>query len=134
MENVKHIKKILFLNKHKQEQVSIQISKINAAQVKKSTEIQNQEQGIKHLITKLSEYKRVEYNEKLKNTQLSILQINKIKHNMTKIKQELSDGYLKQEELYSEYQQLEQQKTETMLHKKMLLIKENKFGVLLQAR
>jgi hypothetical protein len=121
------LEKILFINKYKQEQLSVEVVKANVEKAQKAQEIMLNQQKIAELIVNLANYKNTAYQEKLTNNKVTIIQINQIKFDMEKMRQEIAAAYQDQERLNNEFNTIVEQIAALLEKRKSLVIKETKF-------
>ena len=127
MNKGKLLEKILFLNKHKQEQASIIIAKLNASKIKQAQVIKINQQNIYDITTKLSTYKQSAYQDKLTNVKVSMIEIRKIAYDMEQIRADLAESQKTHTELNNEYEEIGISILAEQAKMKALFIKEAKF-------
>ena len=126
--------KILFINKHKQEQISIAINKLNSSKAEIANQIKSNQGHIDGITTNLAEYKQTSYKKKLTNAQVRMIDIRKITYGMEQLRLKLAEAYKNHEQLNQEHQNIDNLILDERAKAKVLLIKEAKFEYIIDGQ
>lgn len=130
MVDLKLVNKILFLNKHKQERLTLAISKLQAAKAQVIEQLKTNQQTIYDLQQQLITYKQRSYKEQFTNTSLVMLDVRKVSYAMEQQRLTIDEIHKQQEQLKQEQDELEQSIAAEQEQLKELFVKEAKFEYL----